>query len=404
MKWVVITILLLVIAAFWNVFSSSENSEVSQSDSNQKEERTHQFTESVNTTSSSIFIPYWKIPQSSDDLSEYDRLIYFGVAPDSSGIMIQDSGFKNIDSFVESTKENQEKILTIRMLDDEVSLSILDDTQAQKRLIAESIDLAQEYQFDGIVLDLELGVIPFEDVETSVTNFVERFSDAVYDGSVPTSRDRPDNTRTMTFSMTMYGDVFYRARPYDLAALSDHLDHIYIMAYDFHKSRGEPGPNFPYEEAPLLTKEGNQRGGYDYSFQKMIADFSSYIDPEQITIVFGMYGYDWTLGKQGLPLKSAKAIPLNEIETGYSDCRISVIPDLIRNPEKVTGSPIGVGDDKCVISIDTTSKEKKIKYVDQEGYDHILWYEDEESSNVKIDYLMEQGIGSVGYWVWGYFD
>ena len=69
----------------------------------------------------------------------------------------------------------------------------------------------------------------------------------------------------------------------------------------------------------------------------------------------------------------------------------------------MTGSPIGVGDDKCVISIDTTSKEKKIKYVDQEGYDHILWYEDEESSNVKIDYLMEQGIGSVGYWVWGYF-
>ena len=85
-----------------------------------------------------------------------------------------------------------------------------------------------------------------------------------------------------------------------------------------------------------------------------------------------MYGYDWTLGSQGKPLKAAKAVPLNQIDN--------------------TGA-----------FVDPASKEKHIRYVDDEGYDHILWYEDKESVKVKIEYLKKQGIGSVGYWVWGYF-
>ena len=38
-----------------------------------------------------------------------------------------------------------------------------------------------------------------------------------------------------------------------------------------------------------------------------------------------MYGYDWTLGAQGKPLKAAKAIPLYEIEQEYKNCQHTVI-------------------------------------------------------------------------------
>ncbi len=336
MKWVVIAIVFLLIAAF-------ENGEINQPNTNQKEERTDQLSESVTTISSSIFIPYWNIPSSSDDLSEYDRLIYFGVAPDSSGIMIADAGFKNIEPFITNTSSRQQRLLTIRMLDDDVSLDILEDVSRQTSVIGQSVELANEYGFDGIVLDLELGVIPFEDSKDKITLFVERFADEV-------------QHEDLTLSMTIYGDVFYRARPYDVAALANHLDHIYIMAYDFHKSRGEPGPNFPFVQ-----------------FKEMITDFTTIMSPEDITVVFGMYGYDWTLGKQGLPLKPAVAVPLNEID-----------------------------EDGAIV--DPISAEKHILFTDNEGFDHELWYEDKESVEVKIDYLMEQGIGSVGYWVWGYFD
>jgi spore germination protein YaaH len=377
MKWVAITIFVLIIAVgtrSW--FSSLESSPSNQPAISGNQKESDPSTQVATSVSSSIFIPYWNIPSSSDDLSEYNTLIYFGVAPDSWGVMNEDLGFKNIESFIENTSGRQERLLTVRMLDDEVSLDVLEDVDLQSSVIGNSIDIAQEYGFDGIVLDLELSVIPFEDAETSVTGFVERFSEAV-------------NTKTMTFAMTIYGDVFYRARPYDVAALSESIDHIYIMAYDFHKSRGEPGPNFPFDRRSL------GEGGVQYDFQQMITDFTDLVPAEKITVVFGMYGYDWTLGKQGLPLKPAVAVPLNEID--YADCNRIVIPT------EMEGSLDYARDDKCSVSIDQTSREKHILYTDDEGYDHELWYEDEESADVKTEYLMEQGIGSVGYWVWGYF-
>lgn len=365
MKWVVITILLLVIGGWWY--------KANQPPQKQKKESTDQSAKSVSYVSSSIFIPYWNIPSETDDLSDYDTLIYFGVAPDSSGEMIHDAGFNNIELFVVNQVEMKRasSLLTVRMLHDEVSLGILEDVSLQSSVISQSIELANEYGFDGIVLDLELGVIPFEDSKEKITAFVELFSEAIYN---------PDNTNTMTFSMTMYGDVFYRARPYDVAALAKHVDHMYIMAYDFHKSRGEPGPNFPFDSgstnSPSLRaspSESFSANRYPYNFQTMIIDFTDIMSPEDITVVFGMYGYDWTLGPQGLPLKAAVAVPLDGID----------------------------GIDAIV---DPNSLEKHILFTDDEGFDHELWYEDEESADVKIEYLKEQGVGSVGYWVWGYFN
>jgi len=401
MKWVTIALALFIIISGWRLFSALKPPGVTRPKEHQNNKHEDILPQPVNTISSSIFIPYWNIPNLSDDLSTYDTLIYFGVAPGRDGKLKDDLGFKNIESFISNTNSTHERLLSVRMLDDEGNLRVLQSESIKSKVISQSITLAQKYGFDGIVLDLELGVIPFENTKDAITSFVKLFSEATHNGIIPQRRDNPDNTKPVTFSLTLYGDMFYRARPYDVAALANYVDTIYIMAYDFHKSRGEPGPNFPFDRQSLV--DGDLENEYGYDFQKMVDDFTSVVPREKITVLFGMYGYDWTLGPQGKPLKAAKAIPLNEIENGYSDCQISVIPDLIRNPEKVTGSPIGVGDDMCINYINPTSAEKHILYTDDEGYKHELWYEDEESANVKIDYLKSQGIGNVGYWVWGYF-
>jgi spore germination protein len=130
-----------------------------------------------------------------------------------------------------------------------------------------------------------------------------------------------------------------------------------IMAYDFHKSYGEPGTNFPYED-----------------FKKMINDYLEFVPAEKLTIIFGMYGYDWTL-KDGKPLRPAEALTLNQIRSKFSDR----------------------------IKTDPISREKNISYIDDDGYDHVVFFEDEESAEVKINYLKEKGIGSIAFWAWGYF-
>jgi spore germination protein len=91
-----------------------------------------------------------------------------------------------------------------------------------------------------------------------------------------------------------------------------------------------------------------------------------------------MYGYDWTLNAQGTPLKRASALSLNQInkmEELNSDMKTTALP----------------------------SREKKKEYRDAEGQKHVIWYEDEDSVTVKEEYLMQQGIGSISYWVYGYF-
>ncbi|PIR94232.1 hypothetical protein COT97_02465 [Candidatus Falkowbacteria bacterium CG10_big_fil_rev_8_21_14_0_10_39_11] len=301
----------------------------------------------VKNVEKSVFIPYWNIRETHSEIEEYDKAIYFGVAPDKNGDLIDDTGFQYIDKFIDVTNASQDKLLTVRMLDIDVNLAVLEDDLVQKNLANNVGKIISDNDFDGVVLDLELSVLPTASVSNQITSFVKSFSEGLKIGTVP-NRDSP-------VFLALYGDTFYRGRPYDVEKLAKYVDGIYIMAYDFHKSRGEPGPNYPLND-----------------FKQMIKDFSAIVPRENITVIFGMYGYDWTLGSQGLPLKAAVAVPINEIDTSGAN-------------------------------IDPKSKEKNITYTDDEGYDHVLWYEDLESSDVKIEYLKSQGIGSVGYWVWGYY-
>ena len=55
-------------------------------------------------------------------------------------------------------------------------------------------------------------------------------------------------------------------------------------------------PNFPFQD--------KNKWGYD--FQQMISDFSADIPSEKLTIIFGMYGYDWTPQRAGNAAKEGR--------------------------------------------------------------------------------------------------
>jgi spore germination protein YaaH len=279
------------------------------------------------------------------------------VGADTDGIITTDAGYQGLAGFGSRISED-ESMITLRMLDTETNLAILDDEEAQERIIDDLLTVLDSYPAEGVVLDLEISAIPFTDVERGITEFVARLSSALH-------RDE------YLLGMTVYGDTFYRARPYNLEVLSDSVDEFYIMAYDFHKSRGEPGPNFPLK--------GKDTYGYD--FQTMVQDITRVVPRDAVTIVYGMYGYDWTLGPQGKPLKQARAKTVLDIQKEFYPCSY----------------------DDCVIVKDEKSGETKVTYKDDEGYQHVLWYEDEDSVILKEQYANEQGISGKGYWTYGYF-
>ena len=338
----------------------------------------------IERVSKTAILPYWNIPKK-EELGEYEKLLYFGISPEISGSILDDEGLQELYKF---TSQNylQKKGLVVKMLNNKTNTVLLEDPKTADIFQNKAIELAKTSGFDYIALDLEVSSLPFEGVSDSITLFVKNFS------------QKADQIG-LEFEIILYGDLFKRGRPYDLKQFADVVDGVAIMAYDFHKSRGEPGPNFPFDAESSFP---GKKTSYTYSFKEMIDDFLLIVGPEKLTVIFGMYGYDWALGPQGLPLKKATAISLKVIEKEILP-RCGSENSLKNRPD--TGNFV-TGESKyqlCVLQKDTVSQEKRLQYSDIDGYRHELWFEDKESAEFKIAYLKEKGIGKVSYWVWGYY-
>ncbi|MDO8658325.1 MAG: glycosyl hydrolase family 18 protein [Candidatus Levybacteria bacterium] len=307
-----------------------------------------------------IFVPYWTIEDGSDIGNDgFNDFVYFGITADKNGINKEGLGYKRLNIFSAFRTNKDNNFLSVVMTDSGINSLILEDKKTQENLINESIDIAKQYSFKGVVLDFEISALSFEKVIKDINSFYGLF----YEKS---------KKKNLDFKITIYGDVFYRIRPYDLTYLSKNSDGVMIMAYDFHKSKGNPGPNFPLK--------GREKYGYD--FENMINDFLKKVPKEKIEVVFGLFGYDWTVNEKNESIKNAKALSFNEIKNKF----------LGKCYER-----------DCIIKRDDKSSETKITYKDENLENHIVWFEDMESVGAKIEYLKTKGINSVGYWAYSYF-
>ncbi|MBI3620099.1 hypothetical protein HY214_03090 [Candidatus Roizmanbacteria bacterium] len=318
-----------------------------------------------------IFFPSWAGLDKAD-LSSYDRVYYFSATADESGIKEISKVEKELQS-VAFLFPQKEKYLTLKMTDSESNFSVLKNPAIEEKIRREAIRLLKNYRFKGVLIDLELFSIFNDDIKTQISDFVYNFY----------TEAKKENLQTL---VVLYGDVFFRKRPYDVKYLGDNSDGILVMAYDFHKANGEPGPNFGL----------SGKGIWGYDFKTMIADYRAVVPVEKLTVLFGMYGYDWSVDEKRRPIRPAKALSLKEIKSRFI--------------EKCEWK-------NCLSRRDDASAETEIEYV-KDYFDpnpvtnpdklvsldyHIIWFEDEQSVAKKVEYLRGQGISQIGYWVYGYF-
>ncbi len=308
----------------------------------------------VALTHSVLFVPYWTL----DSLAPgYDTYVYFGITPNSNGIDTTDNGYNNLLAFA-SLAGNSHTLLAVRMLDKDFTATVLENTTLREQIIQASIATAQMYHFDGIVLDLEYSGIAFPSVTKSITDFSTTFA-------------KETKSQNLSYYQMFAGDTFYLARPFDVAAIAKDADGIYVMSYDFHKANGTPGPNFPLEQLPDA----------DYDFTNMLSDFSRVVPKNKLTIIFGMFGYDWTVDGQGRPIKSGESLTTAQITKKF-----------------IPHCPFA----KCSVQ-QNNAGETNITYVDAQGQRHIVWFENLLSVAKKETVLRRQGFSQVGFWANGYF-
>lgn len=360
-KTAVIFLLLIIASILYSVFLYKKSDQaVSPAPNNTSLSVSIKPTVTISKNSkaeSFLFVPYWSLGNKKIESNKYDYLVYFGVTADENGIDKKDQGFIKIDEFIKLSDKNN--FLAVRLTDSKINSMLLDNKDLQKKVIDESISLAKKYSFRGIVFDFELSALSFDSVIKKINSFYKDSYNSV-------------KQNNLTFLITVYGDTFYRARPYDILELSKNSDKIMIMAYDFHKARGNPGPNFPL----------NGRETYGYDFKTMINDFSEKTSTEKIIVVFGLFGYDWIVDEKNQSLETAKPLSLNEIRN-----------DFLNN----------CAEKDCLITKDNKSLENKITYSDKDSKKHVVWFENESSVDSKTDFLRENKINSIGFWAYSYF-
>ncbi len=314
----------------------------------------------------SIFVPYWSLSESDAPFSSpgtinrpIDTAIYFSVSATTSGINTSNTGYVNLPEFIARSANTPNTLLTISMVDDDVNNSVLESPAAQEKIISQAVTIAKNNEFDGIILDLEVGGFASKEVNTQILNFVKNASEIVKKGN-------------LSFAITLYGDSFYRNRPYSIELLSPFVDQFYIMAYDLHKLWGTPGPNFPAKGSDIF--------GYD--MQTMIRDMLKFTTRDKLTIIFGLYGHDWMVDEKKRPFTAAKTLTQSQIQKKFIDSCV------MKN---------------CVIKRNPYALETEINYVDEQAQYHIVWLEDAGSVSQKIELLKEFGINAVSYWAYSYY-
>ncbi len=305
-----------------------------------------------------LFVPYWSFEKEINSENS-DQLIYFGVTATENGIDENELGFKNLKSFNSITADLENKFLAVRLLDSRVNSKILEDDKLQTKIISQSIEIAKANNFRGIVLDFEISSLSFESVVKNISLLYGSFY-------------KQTKNNNLLFLTALYGDVFYRLRPFDVKNISQNSDGILVMAYDFHKAKGNPGPNFPLN--------GKEKYGYDLT--KMLDDFLQIVPPKKLIIVFGLFGYDWQIDDQGQAVARAESLSLNQLRTKFlTNCQFN----------------------DCQMQKDKESSETQISYRDQNQQKHVVWFEDLDSIKEKKKYFKEKGINSFGLWAYSFF-
>lgn len=309
----------------------------------------------VATKDTLLFVPYWTLSQK--DLPTFQSYAYFGITLDENGIATADDGYKNLKTFLQKVPKGKPILLTVRMLNHDFNEKMLEDRNIQAHIVTQVSTFAKENGFNGVILDFEYKAIAFDSVIKSITQFSTDFADSMKE-------------KDLLSYQAIYGDAFYRLRPFDVQEIAQHTDGILVMAYDLHKAGADAGPNFPLEST------------IDYTFPMMLDDFLKHVPAQRLTVILGMFGYDWTVNNKGLTIGQADALTDNETAHVFSGtCAYN----------------------NCVVEKKDALSATHVTYSDEKGSKHEVWFDDSSILQQKKDMIGKKGIQNIGYWAYSYF-
>lgn len=225
----------------------------------------------------------------------------------------------------------------------QLSHAIFIDGQAQNRLIADLVREVQRKGYQGVDVDFEF-ILP-EDA-ARYPQFIAALRESLAPLGISVMVALVPKT-----SADQKGD-FYQGHNYRL--LGEAADYVFLMTYEWGYTYGPPMAVAPLNQVIRVV---------DYALSE--------IPREKIWMGMPNYGYDWKVPYQ-----------TNTIARSISNQQAIVLAQK----------------HYAAIRFDSAAQSPWFRYVDGEGQEHEVWFEDARSVRAKLELAYSRGLHGVNYW------
>ncbi|REK74863.1 glycosyl hydrolase family 18 protein [Paenibacillus paeoniae] len=229
----------------------------------------------------------------------------------------------------------------------DIAHAVLSDSNYQSSLIANILNVMREKGYLAINVDFEY--VPPADREL-YNEFLQRLVDALHPYNLQVS-----TALAPKLSANQTGTLY---EAHDYAAHGRIVDFVILMTYEWGWSGGPPRAVAPLNEVV-----------------KVLNFALSVIPSEKIVMGMPLYGYDWKLPY---------------VQGGGWAPTVS--------PYEAVNRAAKYG---ATIRYDEESQSPYYHYYDEEGREHVVWYEDARSVQAKFDIVKAYKLRGVSYWVLG---
>jgi spore germination protein YaaH len=319
------------------------------------------------------FLPYWNLRDSTFQ-PELTHLAYFSLEIGANGNIVtqtedgaNEPGYSRLQSdnlFDAIATSSAKPEIVFTQFNADTITAFLASKPAQEQFL-ESLDaILLAYPFSGVNIDIEYSGTVTDSLRTNYVEFISLLNQHL------------DNRYgNINLSIDVYASAASRRTIWDIPALEPHLDHIIVMAYDFHRSSSVvAGP-----VAPLFGGKKEWDSDISEHLQAML----QVVPSQKIILGIPFYGYEW--------------------QTTSRDSQAHTFPD--------SGSTASF---KRVQALLAQEEELKVQqhwneaalspYLSYQEDDeiYVIYYENSRSISYKLDYVNQLDLGGIGIWALGY--
>lgn len=318
------------------------------------------------------YLPYWNINSAQINYHLIDSLIYFDVGLNYDGSIKKMEGH-NMDMgwyylsqglvdniFTNCDKTDVKKIISITAFDNEVIDSLLLGENYKKNAINSIKYLVDQYDLDGINLDFEYNL---------GNNNIQARTGQNYDLFISDLKKEIPN---IEISVCIYTNGIIKDFPYQAEKITKEADYLILMAYDFHNiSSFQAGPISPVHD---VDNKASISKAIDSAIQKNI-------NLEKIILAMPFYGYEWrTVSDQ---------FGSNTYEDSGAMASYRRTHELIK-------------DENLKVNWDDLTMSPWIFYQDDLGFNKQIYFENDKSIGLKLEFINQTGLAGAGIWALGY--